>query len=122
MTTAAFLPRTHNKRFAANRKSSTDPVVTTTTVMLSAVRAAVHSMIAKRPAAGVACSVRPFLDFGCLFVAMIKPLGIRPHVQLDADVSIEVGPRSCATMACGMSEMLKAVSERRMTFFDGLDF
>jgi hypothetical protein len=83
MTTAAFLPRTHNKRFAANKKSSTDPEVTTTTVMLSAVRTAVHSTIAKRPAAGAACPVRPFLDFGCFIVAMTNPSGISSHGQPD---------------------------------------
>ena len=88
--------------------------------MLSAVRKAVDSTIAKPPAAGAVCPVRPFQDFGCFFVAMMKPLGIMPHVQLDADVPIEVGPRSCATIACDMSQMLKGVSER--TFFDGLDF
>jgi len=75
MTTAAFLPRTHKKRFAANRMSSTDPEVATTTVMLSAVRKAVDSTIAKRPAAGAVCPVRPFLDFACFFVTMMSASG-----------------------------------------------
>jgi hypothetical protein len=83
MTTAAFLPRTHKKRFAANRMSSTDPEVATTTVMLSAVRKAVDSTIAKRPPAGAVCS-GPLLDFGCFFVAMMNPLRMfSSHVQLD---------------------------------------
>jgi hypothetical protein len=106
MTTAAFLPRTHKKRFAANRMSSTDPEVATTTVMLSAVRKAVDSTIAKRPAAGAVCPVRPFLDFACFFVTMMNASGIRSHVQLDADVPIEVG-LDRAMIACGISEMLK---------------
>jgi hypothetical protein len=99
--------------------SSTDPEVATTTVMLSAVRAAVESTFAKHPAAVAVCS-GPFLDFGCFFVAMMNPLRIRSHVQLDADVPIEVGPRPRAIIARGMSETLKAVSERKMTAFDGL--
>jgi hypothetical protein len=119
MTTAAFLPRTHKKRFAANRMSSTDPEVATTTVMLSAVRKAVDSTIAKRPAAGAVCPVRPFLDFACFFVTMMNASGIRSHVQLDADVPIEVGPRPRAIIARGMSEMLKGATERTMTVFDG---
>jgi hypothetical protein len=36
------------------------------------------------------------------------------------DAPIEVGPRPRAIIARGMSEMLKAVSERKMTVFDGL--
>jgi hypothetical protein len=101
--------------------SSTDPDVATTTAMLSAVRAAVDKTIAKRPATMAVCS-GPFLDFGCFFVAMMNPLRIKSHVQLDADVPIEVGPRPRAIIACGISEMLKGGSERRMTVFDGLHF
>jgi hypothetical protein len=63
---------THEKRFAANRKSSTDPDVTTTAAMSSTVRTAVESTIAKRPAAGPVCFARPFLDFDC-FLAMMNP-------------------------------------------------
>jgi hypothetical protein len=86
---------------------------------VESVRAAVESTFAKRPAAVAVCSGL-FLDFGCFFVAMMNPLRIRSHVQLDADVPIEVGPRPRAIIARGMSETLKAVSERKMTAFDGL--
>jgi hypothetical protein len=50
---------THKKRFAANRKSSTDPDVTTTAVMLSALYKAVDSTIGKRPVASAASFARP---------------------------------------------------------------
>jgi hypothetical protein len=66
---------THRKRFAVRRKTSTDPDVTTAAVMLSMLRAAVDSTIGKRPAAGAACSERPYLDFDRFLVAIMNPLG-----------------------------------------------
>ena len=42
---------THMKCFAAMRKSNTDPDVTPTAIMLSALRIAVENTIGKRPAA-----------------------------------------------------------------------
>jgi hypothetical protein len=63
---------THKKRLAANRKSSTDPDVTTTTAMLSTVHTAVDSTIGTRPAAEAVCSVRSLLDFDRFLVAMMN--------------------------------------------------
>ncbi len=60
----------HMKRFAAKRKSNTDPDVTTTAVMLSALRMAVETTTGKRLAAGAACFARPFWDFDRFLVAM----------------------------------------------------
>jgi hypothetical protein len=51
------------KRFAVRRKTSTDPDVTVTAVMLSMLRAAVDSTIGKRAAAGrLAPSVRTWIS------------------------------------------------------------
>jgi hypothetical protein len=66
--------RPHKKRFAARRKSSTDPDVTTTAVMLCMLRAADDSTIGKR-SAGAAGLARSDLDFDCFLAAMINPLG-----------------------------------------------
>ena len=63
------------KLLAAKRKSSTDPDVTTTAAMLSALRMAVDSTIGKRAAVDAACFVRVFWDFDRFLVAMIIPLG-----------------------------------------------
>jgi len=64
----------HKKRWAANKKISTDPDVTTTAAMLRTVCTAVDSTIGKRPAVGAACSVRPFLDVDRFLVAIEPPL------------------------------------------------
>jgi hypothetical protein len=58
-----------------NKHSNTDPDVTAVVVMLSMLRAAVHSTIGKRPAAGAAGLARPCLDFDCFTAAMINLLG-----------------------------------------------
>jgi hypothetical protein len=63
----------HEKRFAANRKSRTDPDVATTAVMLRALYLAVDSTIAKRPAAGAVRFACPFLDFDRRLVVMMNP-------------------------------------------------
>ena len=62
------------KRLAAKRKSNTDPDVTATVVILSALRIAVDNTIGKRPAADAACFVRLFWDFDRFFVAIMIPL------------------------------------------------
>ena len=62
--------------------------------------------------------MRPFLDFGRFLVAMMNSLGASLHLQLDPPYRIwsSIG----ATIARCVSKMLKAVSELRMTIFDGL--
>ena len=57
--------------FAAKRKSNTDPDVTTTIAMLSALHVAADSTIEKRPAAGAACLARPLRGFDRFLVAMM---------------------------------------------------
>jgi hypothetical protein len=90
----------HEKRFAANRKSSTDPDVATTAVMLRALYLAVDSTMAKRPAAAAVCFARPFLDFDCFLAAMMNPLGGSGCKRgLTLTPPVEVDLRSCATIA-----------------------
>jgi hypothetical protein len=76
------------KRFAAKRKTSTEPDATTTKVMLSMLRAAVDSTIGKR-AAGAADLARPYLDFDRFLVAMMNPQGgVRLHMRPDPNASL----------------------------------
>ena len=86
--------------------------------MLSTVRTAVESTIGTRPAAGAVCSVRPFLDFGRFLVAMMNSLGASLHLQLDPPYRSRssIG----ATIARCVSKMLKAISERAWSLFNGL--
>ena len=101
MTTAAFLPRRALTRSALPPQDEQHrPRSRHDDVMSSAVRAAVESTFAKRPAAVAVCS-GPFLGFGCFFVAMMNPLRIRSHVRLDADV-----PARAATVKQRMGPVL----------------
>ena len=63
------------KRFVVKRSNNTDPDVTTTVVMLSALCMAIDSAIGKWLAAEAVCFARPFWDFDRFLVAMMNPLG-----------------------------------------------
>ena len=74
-TRIAGAHHTYKKRFAVRRKTSTNPDVMTTVVMLSMLRAAVDSTFGNS-AAGAAGLARPDLDFDRLLAAiMMNSLG-----------------------------------------------
>jgi len=62
---------THKKRFAVKRKSNTDPDVTATAIMSSALRTAVDSTIGKRLTEGTDCFARPPLDLDRFFTGIM---------------------------------------------------
>ena len=89
--------------------------------MLSMLRAALDTAIGKRLATGAACFARSCFDFNRFLVAITNPLGVRlQKCGLTQRFHVEVDLRSWATIARRVSEMLKTVSEQRMTIFDGL--
>jgi hypothetical protein len=92
-------PGTHKTRFAVRRKSSTDPDVATTAVMLSALHTAADSAIGKCPDALAVAFARPFLHFDCFLAAMMHPLGGRAITARPRRFPVEVDLRSCATVA-----------------------
>ena len=111
----------HKKRFAVRRKSSTDPDVATTAVMLSALQTAVDSAIGKCSDAVAVAFARPLLRFGCFLAAMMNPLGVRPHLQPDPDASLSklIFDRAPPSQPAG-DEKLKRSGQPNMINTDGL--
>lgn len=55
--------------------------------MLLMLRAAVRSTIGKRPSAGTVCFTRLSLDFDRFLVAIMNPVGAKPHLRLDPQLA-----------------------------------
>jgi hypothetical protein len=88
--------------------------------MLTTLCRAVDSTSGTRFTAGAASLARPLFDLDRFFAAMDPPLRGSSLEARSRRFPVEVDLRSCATIACRASEMLKAGSEREMTDIDGL--